>query len=121
MSLIHQNLQKLRDRVTEAETRISREEDEMPPLQVTTERLQHQLNAVLAKQDDMENHLRRCNLQFVGLPEGAEGIDPPLLPRKPAYSYIREGRILYIIRRGTGSQTGCQTPSSRCASPDLYC
>lgn len=31
----------------------------------------------MAKQDDMENRLRRCNLQFVGLPEGEEGSDPP--------------------------------------------
>lgn len=37
VSLIRQDLQKLRDRVTETETRISRVEDEMPPLQVATE------------------------------------------------------------------------------------
>lgn len=52
-------------------------EDQLPPLQVTTECLQHQLNAVLAKQDDMENRLRRCNLHFVGIPEGSEGTDAP--------------------------------------------
>lgn len=75
--LIHQDMQKLRDRVTETETRISRVEDEVSPLQVTTERLQHQLAMVLAKQDNMENCLRRCNLHFVGLPEGSEGSDPP--------------------------------------------
>lgn len=52
-------------------------EDEIPPFQVTTERLQHQLNTVLSKQDDTENRLRCCNLCFVGLPERAEGSDPP--------------------------------------------
>lgn len=77
VSLICQDLQKLRDRVTETEARISHVEEEIPPLQVHTERLQHQLNMVLAKQDDTENHLRRCNLWFVGLPEGSEGSDPP--------------------------------------------
>lgn len=74
VSLIRQDLQRLRDRVTEMETRISRVEDEV---QVTTERLQHQLAMILAKQDDMENRLRRCNLRFVGIPEGLEGSDPP--------------------------------------------
>lgn len=77
VSLIRQDLQKLRDRVTETETRISNMEDEIPPLQNHTERLQHQLSMVLAKQDDMENRLRRCNLRFIGLPEGSEGPDPP--------------------------------------------
>lgn len=76
VSLIRQDLQKMRERVTETETRISQVEDSVPPLQISTERIQHQLNAVLAKQDDMENRLRRCNLRFVGLPEGAEGSDP---------------------------------------------
>lgn len=51
-------------------------EDELHPLQVTTEQLQHQLHMVLAKQDDMENSLRRCNLRFVGIPEGSGGTDP---------------------------------------------
>lgn len=55
VSLIRQDLQKLRDRVTEAEACISRVEDKVLPLQVHTERLQHQLNMVLAKQDDMES------------------------------------------------------------------
>lgn len=55
VSLIRQDLQKFRDRVTETETRISHVGDEMLPLQVTTDRLQHQLNIVLAKQGDMEN------------------------------------------------------------------
>lgn len=77
VSLIRQDLQKLRERVTETETRLSRVEDEVPPLQVHAEQLQHQLNMVIAKQYDMENRLRRCNLRFVGLPECSEGSDPP--------------------------------------------
>lgn len=62
------------------ETRISHMEDDMPPLQVATERLQHQMHTVQQKQDDMDNRLRRCNLRFVGLPKGVEGSDPPHLP-----------------------------------------
>lgn len=52
-------------------------EDDVPPLQVTTDWLQYQLKAILSKQDDMENRLHHCNLRFVGLPEGSEGLDPP--------------------------------------------
>lgn len=74
VSLIRQDLQKLREHVTE--TRTDSWEDDLLPLHVTTERLQHQLHAVLSKQDNMENRLRRCNLRLVGLPEGVEGSDP---------------------------------------------
>lgn len=76
VSLIKQDLQKLRERVTETENRISRVKDEVPPIQIATERMQHQLNTLLSKQDDMENRLRQCNLRSVGLPKGAEGSDP---------------------------------------------
>lgn len=75
ISLIRQDIHKLRDWVSETERRIGQAEDDIHPLQITTE--QHQLNAVLSKQDDMENRLRRCNLRFVGLPERSEGADPP--------------------------------------------
>lgn len=37
--------------------------------------MQLQINYLLAKQDNMENRLRRCNLCFIGLPEGAKGKD----------------------------------------------
>lgn len=78
ISLIRQDVHKLKERVSKTKFRISHMEDDIPPLLVTTERLKHQLNFVLSKQDDMENRLRRCNLHFVGLPERAEGSDPPL-------------------------------------------
>lgn len=69
ISLISQDIYKLRESVTETERRIGLVEDDIPLLQVTTERLQYQLNVVLGKQDDMENRLCCCNLRFVGLPE----------------------------------------------------
>lgn len=97
VSLIRQDLQKLRDRVTETEARISHLEDELPPLQVHTERLQHQLNMVLAKQDDMENRLRRCNLRFVGLPEGSEGPDPPFISGEPIIQHLWKKLVFYIF------------------------
>lgn len=76
ISLMRQDMQKLRDRVGEAEHRISEVEDSLPPLQSSSDRLQQQVHLILQKQDDMENRLRRCNLRFIGLPEGSEGADP---------------------------------------------
>lgn len=78
ISLIRQDMHKLRERVTKADRRVGQVEDDIPPLQITTEQLQHQLNVVLSKQDEMENRLRHCNLRFVGLPERLEGNRPPL-------------------------------------------
>lgn len=77
ISLIRQDIHKLRERVSETERGIGQAEDELPPLQINVERLQYQLNTVLSKQDEMENRLRRCNLRFVGLPKKAEGSNPP--------------------------------------------
>lgn len=76
ISLLRQDFHKLHERVSVTEHRIAYVEDEVPPLEVTTDRLQHQLNSVLQKQDNMENRLHRYNLHFVGLPEWAEDSDP---------------------------------------------
>lgn len=76
VSLVRQDLHKLKERVKTSETRLGEVEDAIPPLQTTSERMQYQINQLLAKQDDMENRLRRCNLRFIGLPEGTEGKDP---------------------------------------------
>lgn len=73
ISLIRQDMHKLRERVMETERRVSKVEDGLPPLRITTERLQHQLNSILHKQDDMETRLQCCNFRFVGLPERAKG------------------------------------------------
>lgn len=76
ISLIRQDFSKLKDRVTEAETRISNAEDALHPMRHTTEEMQRQIQQLNAHQDDMENRLRRCNLRFIGLPEKEEGADP---------------------------------------------
>lgn len=68
ISLMHQDMAQLKDRVTETEARISRTEDILYPLQHTTDIVQRQLQQISAKQDDMKNFLRRCSLRLVGLP-----------------------------------------------------
>lgn len=55
ISLIRQDFQKLRDRVTTAETQLGLVEGAIPPLQTGSDR----------KQDDMENRLWRCNLRLL--------------------------------------------------------
>lgn len=75
ISLIRQDFQKLRDRVKEAETRLSTVEDAIPPLLTSSDRVQRQIHQLLTKQDDRENRLRRCNIRLIGLPEGTEGKD----------------------------------------------
>lgn len=76
ISLLRQDLSKLKYRVTETETRIGTAEDLLHPLRHTTEDMQRQIQQLHSHQDDMENHLRRCNLRFIGLPERSEGTDP---------------------------------------------
>lgn len=49
ISLIRQDIHKLKERVSENKHRVGHVEAEIPPLQVTTERLQYQLNAVLRR------------------------------------------------------------------------
>lgn len=76
ISLIRHDMQKLRDRVTDTETRISVAEDTLSPLPQDVRDLQRKYSLLMAKMDDQENRQRRSNLRFVGLPEGAEGRSP---------------------------------------------
>lgn len=76
ISLLHQDLLKLKNRVTETETHIGTAEDLLHQLRHTNEDMQRQIQQLHSHQDDMENRQRRCNLQFKGLPEKSEGTDP---------------------------------------------
>lgn len=76
ISLIRQDMQKIRERVTETEARISVVEDTIAPVPQDVRDLQRKYTQLLAKMDDQENRQRRSNLRFVGLPEGAEGRAP---------------------------------------------
>lgn len=116
ISLIRQDLKKAVGRVTEAEHRLSHVEGGIPPLQVSTERLEHQLNSPLQKQDDVENQLQRCHLWFVGLPEGTEGSDSPsfletLLINRESFSTV------FVVERA--HCLASRQPSSR-APPRIF-
>lgn len=73
ISLLKQDLSKVKDWVTEAETRIGAAEDILHLLSHTAEEMQRQIQQLHAHQDEMENRLRRCNLRFIGLPKKTEG------------------------------------------------
>lgn len=97
ISLIRQDFQKLRDQVTETKTRLSTVENANPPLQSSSDCMQQQIHQILAKQDDMENRLRRCNLRLIGLPGGAEGKDTiTFLEQLLIKTYVREAFFPHV-------------------------
>lgn len=59
ISLIRQDMTKLWERVTEAETRISRAEDTLYPLQHSQEDLKHQIQQLAQKHDDCSEMQRK--------------------------------------------------------------
>ncbi|KAJ1154934.1 hypothetical protein NDU88_007673 [Pleurodeles waltl] len=60
----------------EAETRISRLEDDVGSQRMTQETMEKQFEDTQWKLTDLEDRLRRNNLRVLGLPEGVEGSDP---------------------------------------------
>lgn len=73
---IRQDMQKIRERATALEGRVSTLEDDIPPLaqeiHITSAKATETVNRV----EDMENRLRRSNIRIVGIPEKAEGKNP---------------------------------------------
>lgn len=76
VSLLRQDLQKIRERTTSVEGRISDMKDQMPPLTRDTRTALQQAAQATAKTEDIENRLRRNNVRTVGLPEKVEGRYP---------------------------------------------
>ncbi|KAJ1109760.1 hypothetical protein NDU88_007119 [Pleurodeles waltl] len=62
-------------RMEEAETRISRLEDDVGSQKMTREAMEKQLEDTQWKLTDLEDRLSRNNLQVLGISEGAEGSD----------------------------------------------
>uniref|UniRef100_H3B7K6 L1 transposable element RRM domain-containing protein n=1 Tax=Latimeria chalumnae TaxID=7897 RepID=H3B7K6_LATCH len=59
-----------------AETHIVTTEESVQNMETSVQELRGTIIKLQDKADDLENHSRRCNLHFVGLPEGEEGKDP---------------------------------------------
>ena len=73
VSLVHQDLRNVVDRVTEVEGRVSELEDTVKGLGVTVRKLEAATGALEARAEDAENRVRRNNIRFIGIPEGLEG------------------------------------------------
>lgn len=92
MGLIRRDMDKYRDRLTEAERRVGENEDEIRDHGASIRILQVKMKTLELRAEDQENRNRRNNLRLVGLPEGREGRDPEayteqllrnLLPQAP--------------------------------------
>lgn len=75
-ALLKDDVQKVRQRVTQTEHRISAVEDDLNPLMIHVRDLSADNKAQEAKLGDIEDRLRRNNLRFLGFPEGTEGKNP---------------------------------------------
>lgn len=76
ITIMRQDMHKIRDRVSETERRISDLEDTVNPLLPAVKTHGTKIKSLEDKADDLENRLRRNNLRLVGLPERVEGSDP---------------------------------------------
>lgn len=63
------------ERLTAAESRISKAEDNISGLTSKEKSLQKKVHELTLKLDDLENRHRRSNLRLIGLPEKTEGGD----------------------------------------------
>ncbi|KAK1903568.1 LINE-1 retrotransposable element ORF1 protein [Dissostichus eleginoides] len=68
-------LQHQANRITEAEERIGKTEDDLNSMQSAIKKLQDKCATLEMKVEDQENRGRRNNLRLIGLPENAEGQD----------------------------------------------
>ena len=74
--LLRQDMQKIRERTTAVESRVSEVEDQMHPMAQDTRAALQMARDAYDRVEDMENRLRRNNVRIVGLPERVEGKDP---------------------------------------------
>lgn len=73
---VRRDIQKVAERTTRIETRISDLEDQFVPTQATVRKHSQLIAALLAKTDDLENRSRRNNVRLIGVPEKIEGANP---------------------------------------------
>lgn len=76
IGLIRQNIQRITERTTAVETRVSDLEDQSGIVQKDTRRHTQQISTLMARVDDLENRSRRNNVRMVGIPEKVEGVNP---------------------------------------------
>lgn len=75
VSLVRQDLQKIREKTTAVESRVSDIKDKLPPLAREAWAAKQLAQETNNRAYDMENHVRRNNICIVGLKEKTEGRD----------------------------------------------
>ncbi|CAJ0925091.1 unnamed protein product [Ranitomeya imitator] len=73
---LRHDMQAMRGRISEVETRVSHIEDTITPMEAKLNKAAGSVNAWKQKADDLENRLRRNNIRIIGLPERSEGQQP---------------------------------------------
>lgn len=76
LSLMRQDIQKVNERTTVVEGKVSDIEDKLPPLSRNIQRHDQLIANLLSKSDDLENRLRRNNVRLIEVPEKFEGANP---------------------------------------------
>lgn len=76
VDFIRRDLDSFRGRMAEVEQRVSGTEDTVRDHSGDLHTLKARVKALESRAEDAENRNRRSNLRIVGLPEGAEGMDP---------------------------------------------
>lgn len=76
LSFVRHDLQKVRERTTTLEGRVSLVEDDLNPFKWEIITVREQKINYDKKMDDMENRMQRKKVRIVGLPERSEGLDP---------------------------------------------
>lgn len=71
-TLIHNDLDKIRGRLTEAKSCVSATEDANAQHDQLLHSVQQTIRILMAKSDDAENRQHRNNMRVLGLPEGVE-------------------------------------------------
>lgn len=76
LSLVRHELQKMVERITAVEGRISQIEADLHPVKQEVKILKDHMNKFAEKMNEIENRLRRDNVRLVGLPEKSERANP---------------------------------------------
>lgn len=92
-TLIHRDMDRFRERVTEVERRVSSMEDTQRDHHADLQILKSKVKVLEARAEDAKNRNRRNNLWVLGLPEGAEGSDPVTSMEQLLPSLLPKGRF----------------------------
>ncbi|KAK7895564.1 hypothetical protein WMY93_020889 [Mugilogobius chulae] len=72
---VRSDIKLISTRVSQAEERISTNEDEIVAMKAANQGMKSEMEALTRKLDDLDNQNRRSNVRLLGLPEKAEGND----------------------------------------------